>query len=143
VSLFRAPRHPYTYGLLNSFPPMHGERARMTGIPGSPPDLRAVPSGCAFHPRCPHAMDRCSAEVPLLAPLTPSPLTPSAPTPSPPTRPGGTGRREVACWLHDQAAPVPIPAELNRPDPAPPNPAAAPADPAAARTATADDGGTS
>ena len=39
-SLFRAPRHPYTFGLLNSFPPMHGERKAMTGIPGSPPDLR-------------------------------------------------------------------------------------------------------
>jgi peptide/nickel transport system ATP-binding protein len=38
VALFRAPRHPYTHGLLNCFPPMHGEREPMTGIPGSPPD---------------------------------------------------------------------------------------------------------
>jgi peptide/nickel transport system ATP-binding protein len=140
-SLFRAPRHPYTYGLLNSFPPMHGERARMTGIPGSPPDLRAVPSGCAFHPRCPYTMDRCSADVPLLAPLAPAPLTTARAA-----QPGATGRREVACWLHDQVAPVPVPAELSRPEPAPaePSPAdPAPAGPATARAATADDGGTS
>jgi peptide/nickel transport system ATP-binding protein len=139
ASLFRAPRHPYTYGLLNSFPPMHGERARMTGIPGSPPDLRAVPPGCAFHPRCPHAMDRCSVEVPELTPLTPARTSSTG---------GGAGRREVACWLHDLAAPVPVPAELSQPDPAPgepapPGPPAAPPGPAAARAAATDDGGTS
>jgi peptide/nickel transport system ATP-binding protein len=44
-ALFRAPRHPYTLGLLSSFPPLHGPRTAMTGIPGSPPDLRALPSG--------------------------------------------------------------------------------------------------
>jgi peptide/nickel transport system ATP-binding protein len=96
AELFRAPRHPYTYGLLNSFPPMHGERTTMSGIPGSPPDLRAIPSGCAFHPRCPYAMDRCSVDVPELIPLN------------------GTGRREVACWLHDPVVRVPVPAELAR-----------------------------
>ena len=97
ASLFRAPRLPYTHGLLNCFPPMHGKRVPMEGIPGSPPDLRDLPSGCAFHPRCRWAMDRCTHEVPRLAPLD------------------GAGR-EVACWLHRDG--VQVPPELSRPDPA-------------------------
>ncbi len=47
-------RHPYTQGLLQSFPPLTGPMTRLTGIPGSPPDLREPPRGCRFHPRCPH-----------------------------------------------------------------------------------------
>jgi peptide/nickel transport system ATP-binding protein len=47
-------RHPYTQGLVQSFPPLSGPLERLTGIPGSPPDLRNPPSGCRFHPRCPH-----------------------------------------------------------------------------------------
>ena len=47
-------RHPYTTGLLESFPPLHGPVTRLVGIPGSPPDLSDPPSGCRFHPRCPH-----------------------------------------------------------------------------------------
>ena len=54
ATLFRSPRHPYTVGLMNSFPPLLGELTRMTGIPGSPPDLSDPPRGCRFHPRCPH-----------------------------------------------------------------------------------------
>ena len=46
------PRHPYTIGLLGSFPPLHGPIERLTGIPGAPPDLSAPPAGCRFHPRC-------------------------------------------------------------------------------------------
>ena len=56
------PQHPYTQGLLRSFPPLSGPRLRLTGIPGSPPDLRDPPSGCRFHPRCPH----CTADEPGL-----------------------------------------------------------------------------
>jgi peptide/nickel transport system ATP-binding protein len=52
------PQHPYTQGLLQSFPPLSGPLERLTGIPGSPPDLRNPPSGCRFHPRCPH----CTAD---------------------------------------------------------------------------------
>jgi peptide/nickel transport system ATP-binding protein len=48
------PQHPYTQGLLQSFPPLTGPLTRLTGIPGAPPDLRDPPSGCRFHPRCPH-----------------------------------------------------------------------------------------
>jgi peptide/nickel transport system ATP-binding protein len=48
------PRHPYTQGLLHSFPPLTGPMTRLMGIPGAPPDLRDPPQGCRFHPRCPH-----------------------------------------------------------------------------------------
>jgi len=68
--LHSQPRHPYSYGLLNSFPTLHGPRRRMTGIPGSPPDLRAIPPGCAFHPRCPCVFDACPANLPVLLPST-------------------------------------------------------------------------
>ncbi len=64
--LYSHPRHPYSYGLLKSFPTINGPRRIMTGIPGSPPDLRNVPTGCAFHPRCPLAFDACRSIVPAL-----------------------------------------------------------------------------
>jgi len=64
--LYLHPRHPYSYGLLNSFPSLHGPRRKMAGIPGSPPDLRAVPPGCAFHIRCPLAIDVCHEVLPSL-----------------------------------------------------------------------------
>jgi peptide/nickel transport system permease protein len=95
ASLFHAPRLPYTHGLLHCFPPMHGKRVPMEGIPGSPPDLRDLPSGCAFHPRCRWAMDRCKHDEPQLAAVNGS-------------------AREVACWLHRDGAQVP--AELAMPD---------------------------
>ena len=53
ATLYEAPEHPYTRGLMESFPPLTGPRRRLTGIAGSPPDLAAMPSGCRFHPRCP------------------------------------------------------------------------------------------
>jgi peptide/nickel transport system ATP-binding protein len=52
--LFRRPLHPYTVGLMNSFPPLSGPLERIVGIAGSPPDLAKPPSGCRFHPRCMH-----------------------------------------------------------------------------------------
>jgi peptide/nickel transport system ATP-binding protein len=52
--LFRNPQHPYTLGLMRSFPPLSGPVVPLTGIPGSPPDLSAPPMGCRFHPRCPN-----------------------------------------------------------------------------------------
>jgi peptide/nickel transport system ATP-binding protein len=67
--LYKNPRHPYSYGLIHSFPSLHGPRRRALGIPGSPPDLRAVPSGCAFHPRCPFAFAPCTTVLPLLGPV--------------------------------------------------------------------------
>ena len=101
-ALFRAPRHPYTLGLLGSFPSLHGPRVRMTGIAGSPPDLRDPPAGCAFHPRCGYAMDRCRTELPLLRPVV---------------RPAARDPRAAACWLQDDSTPPPT--ELARPEPDP------------------------
>jgi peptide/nickel transport system ATP-binding protein len=63
--LFERPLHPYTLGLMNSFPSISGEKKKLTGIPGSPPDLAAPPSGCRFHPRCPQAMAVCSQVTPI------------------------------------------------------------------------------
>ena len=69
--LFRHPRHPYSYGLLNAFPTLTGEQRAMYGIPGTPPDLRQPPSGCSFHARCPLAFAACATELPLLRPALP------------------------------------------------------------------------
>jgi peptide/nickel transport system ATP-binding protein len=66
LDLFQHPRHPYSYGLLNAFPTLTGEQHPMYGIPGSPPDLRDPPAGCAFHPRCPLAFTPCAAILPEL-----------------------------------------------------------------------------
>ena len=96
ASLFHAPRLPYTHGLLHCFPPLHGRRAPMEGIPGSPPDLRDLPTGCAFHPRCRWALEQCRTQVPQLSLVDGS-------------------RREVACWLHDGGQTVPD--ELAQRDP--------------------------
>ncbi|HLG78975.1 MAG TPA: ABC transporter ATP-binding protein [Ktedonobacteraceae bacterium] len=68
--MYLHPRHPYSYGLLHSFPSLRGPRRRMVGVPGSPPDLRRPPAGCAFHPRCPLAFAPCSVELPQLLPFT-------------------------------------------------------------------------
>ncbi len=65
-SLYGSPLHPYSQGLLRSFPSLRGENRRMVGIPGAPPSLQAMPTGCTFHPRCPNVMPRCSEEVPRL-----------------------------------------------------------------------------
>jgi peptide/nickel transport system ATP-binding protein len=65
-ALFARPAHPYTTGLMGSFPPLSGDRVVMTGIPGNPPDLHQPPTGCRFHPRCPYAVEVCVAEVPPL-----------------------------------------------------------------------------
>jgi peptide/nickel transport system ATP-binding protein len=67
--MYLHPRHPYSYGLLNSFPALRGPLRRMSGIPGSPPDLRSAPPGCAFHPRCPLTIDACRKVLPTLQPV--------------------------------------------------------------------------
>jgi peptide/nickel transport system ATP-binding protein len=68
--LMRDPAHPYTRGLLNSFPSLHGPRRELTGIPGSPPDLRDPLPGCPFVPRCGYAVPACSAVDMTLEPVT-------------------------------------------------------------------------
>jgi oligopeptide transport system ATP-binding protein len=64
--IFHRPSHPYTLGLMDSIarPDVHVDR--LTPIPGTPPDLLAIPPGCPFHPRCTYATDRCSKEIPEL-----------------------------------------------------------------------------
>jgi len=57
-------RHPYTQGLLQSFPSLHGPKVRLKGIPGSPPDLITPPPGCRFQPRCAHARPECATVKP-------------------------------------------------------------------------------
>lgn len=95
-ALYSAPRHPYTLGLLNSSPPLHGSRVELEGIPGSPPDLSEMVSGCSFHTRCPYKMEKCVTDVPPLLPMD------------------DTGR-VVACWLHSGDQGVVVPEPLGRP----------------------------
>jgi peptide/nickel transport system ATP-binding protein len=88
--IYHQPRHPYSYGLLHSFPPLHGPRRELQGIPGSPPDLQNLPSGCPFRTRCPHAMPECAEIHPVLEPTA-----------------LGEDRRTVACLLHTPGHTVP------------------------------------
>ena len=62
--IFTVPAHPYTRALLASIPRFGVRQARLTAIDGQPPDLATLPAGCAFAPRCPHAMDRCRTDAP-------------------------------------------------------------------------------
>jgi oligopeptide/dipeptide ABC transporter ATP-binding protein len=65
-ALFRAPQHPYTAALLNSLPTTSEPGERLVQIAGTPPDAAAPPPGCAFHPRCTQAIDRCATDTPVL-----------------------------------------------------------------------------
>lgn len=78
--LFDDPLHPYTQGLLASVPNIKLEGDELEIMRGSPPNLLAPPSGCRFHPRCPHVMDRCREEEPPFEAVEPG--------------------RWVACWLY-------------------------------------------
>jgi peptide/nickel transport system ATP-binding protein len=64
--VIRRPAHPYTAGLMASVPSLHDPRGRLAQIPGALPRLGEIPSGCAFHPRCPKASPRCGDERPEL-----------------------------------------------------------------------------
>ena len=77
------PAHPYTAGLMASIPDMDSDRERLNQIDGAMPRLNAIPSGCAFNPRCPKAFDRCRQERPELV---------------------QAGANRAACWLHDGSA---------------------------------------
>src|SRR6185437_8546748 len=81
------PQHPYTAGLMGSIPSVGDEVERLPQIEGSMPRLDAIPRGCAFHPRCPRAFDRCRVERPELLPAN---------------------RTRAACWLHapERASPA-------------------------------------
>ncbi len=64
--------HPYTIGLLEAIPELTADEVIITGIPGNPPNLRTLPSGCAFHPRCPFAEEICTKERPVAVTVGPS-----------------------------------------------------------------------
>jgi oligopeptide/dipeptide ABC transporter ATP-binding protein len=80
-TLFRRPHHPYTKGLIEALPSQSGSKDRLVPIPGRPPSLIRLPTGCPFHPRCRYVMDRCRTEVPPLQKVA-----------------GGNGHVS-ACWL--------------------------------------------
>jgi oligopeptide/dipeptide ABC transporter ATP-binding protein len=69
-ALFYQPHHPYTRGLLGSVPSATGVSGRLKPVVGQPPSLIRIPKGCAFHPRCPFAMDACTEDQPPLDDLT-------------------------------------------------------------------------
>jgi peptide/nickel transport system ATP-binding protein len=64
--VFDNPTNPYSRGLLDAFPSIRGPRVPLTGIPGSPPDLARLPSGCRFEPRCPVSFAACVTTEPAL-----------------------------------------------------------------------------
>jgi peptide/nickel transport system ATP-binding protein len=61
--IFRQPLHPYTQFLINSLPKF-GDKNVRSSVPGSPPSLTDLPPGCPFHPRCPHALEICTQQMP-------------------------------------------------------------------------------
>jgi peptide/nickel transport system ATP-binding protein len=79
-AVIHAPAHPYTAGLMGSIPALTEERERLLQIDGAMPRLTAIPAGCAFNPRCPHAFARCHVERPDLL---------------------DAGATRAACWLLD------------------------------------------
>ncbi len=81
TAIFERPAHPYTEALLKAVPRLDRPVRRLPAIPGSVPNAAAWPSGCRFHPRCPHVWDRCRTTLPTLS-----------------ASPAG----EVRCWLADE-----------------------------------------
>jgi oligopeptide/dipeptide ABC transporter ATP-binding protein len=85
TELFDQPLHPYTEGLMAAVPRIDAPQARLRAIPGQVPAATAWPSGCRFHPRCPHAWAKCAAE-------------------EPPLLDGGTPAHSARCWLVQEPA---------------------------------------
>jgi len=67
IDVFTEPSHPYTEGLIRSFPQRSKKKSELEAIAGDVPDMRSPPSGCRFHPRCKYAFSRCSNEHPELS----------------------------------------------------------------------------
>ena len=78
--LFDDPQHPYTIGLMGSIPEFDSDRERLIQIDGAMPRLDAIPTGCAFNPRCTKVFDKCKTTRPDLMPASSS---------------------MAACWLHE------------------------------------------
>jgi peptide/nickel transport system ATP-binding protein len=92
-TLLEQPRHPYSVGLLDAFPDLHGPKRELLGIPGCPPSLHSLPSGCAFHPRCASATEECRRGCPPSIEFEPGHL---AQCHHPAPRRSDTGRRSNA-----------------------------------------------
>ncbi|CAN5461971.1 ABC transporter ATP-binding protein [soil metagenome] len=86
--VIHAPAHPYTAGLMGAIPRIDEDRERLLQIDGSMPRSNAIPSGCAFNPRCPKVFDRCRVERPELM---------------------AVGSSMAACWLHADGRRMPTP----------------------------------
>ncbi len=71
AALFHSPNHPYTQALLKEVPRLDQRGRAYTPVSGEIPSPLDPPSGCHFHPRCPHAMERCRLEVPVLKEIAP------------------------------------------------------------------------
>lgn len=82
VDVLKNPMHPYTVGLLKSFPSLRGEKREIRGLRGNLPDLRTIEPTCVFYPRCEHASERCRRESPVQK-----------------TMPDG---RTLACFLYEE-----------------------------------------
>ena len=70
--VFYHPQHPYTQGLINSFPTIHGPKDRLQGIPGNPLNLLEAPQGCYFQDRCQRCFSLCRQQDPELIPVAPN-----------------------------------------------------------------------
>ncbi len=91
--VIHSPAHPYTRGLMAAIPDIDADRERLHQIDGAMPRLNAIPSGCAYHPRCPQASDRCHRDRPALM---------------------NAGATRAACWLNDDGtAPSPAAAAVS------------------------------
>ncbi|MQY15832.1 Oligopeptide transport ATP-binding protein OppD [Streptomyces sp. RB5] len=105
--LFRAPRHPYTVGLIRAVPPVRAGAVEPVSIPGAPPNLAQLPPGCSFAPRCGHATDACEATDPALRTVE--------------ARPAGQPSHEAAClhWESVRLDTAPAAAQDGTPNDAP------------------------
>ncbi|MGE5257098.1 MAG: ABC transporter ATP-binding protein [Hyphomicrobiales bacterium] len=72
VEIFENPRHPYTQGLWGAIPGVGPEKENLSVIRGTVPDLGRLPSGCKFHPRCPHRFEPCDGERPPMFEISPT-----------------------------------------------------------------------
>jgi peptide/nickel transport system ATP-binding protein len=90
------PRHPYTRAQMAAIPPLAARAPRLAQIPGAMPRLSAIPTGCAFHPRCGQAFDRCRRQRPERMAV-------------------GAGV-EAACWLYAEAEAAPPVASSGAPE---------------------------
>ncbi len=70
-TIFKKPKHPYTFALMSAFPSVRGEKHELVELPGEPPNLISPPSGCRFHPRCPQATAVCTEKEPPFSEVDP------------------------------------------------------------------------